>query len=59
MSPRRVIKSHEGGRSDPPQEGQDGQRDGALGGEVGALLQAMQGFLQVQQQLMSQQVNAT
>ena len=49
MSPRRVIKSHEGGRSDPPQEDQDGQRDGVPGGEAGALLQAMQEFLQVQQ----------
>ena len=58
MPLRRVNKNSEAGGSGLPQEGQDGQRDGVLGGEVGALLQAMQGFLQVQQQLMSQQVNA-
>ena len=58
MPSRRIIKNCEAGRSYPPQKGQDGQRDGVLSGEAGALLQAMQGFLQVQQQLMSQQVNA-
>ena len=41
MPARRVNKNSEDGGSGSPQEGQDGQRDGVLGGEVGALLQSM------------------